>query len=228
MAAAGLLLEPARELVAELLQHGRAQQPQFRSKAPVPAVPGLRAFDQDAARLAREQRQAALLASIDRAKRVAHAKWQAERPSVLAELKSSRPPADAVEGAAQPGSGARPWQAPPPAHPAEPGTAAPDVSRLHTEMQQMRTYMHTLEARLASTGGAGAPSSLADNQGSGPARPTRRDAAGSRAAGSSAAAAPLQPKLRSPTPERGSAARLAPVSEECAGEVESPISDNMS
>eukprot|EP01047_Picozoa_sp_COSAG01_P005913 COSAG01_NODE_208_length_21996_cov_31.972097_9_plen_527_part_00 len=71
--------------------HADVAPPYPYSQPQRPQQPELRPFDVEGARRAREQRRAQLDASVARARTIARAKWEAERPIVLAELKHNRP-----------------------------------------------------------------------------------------------------------------------------------------
>lgn len=170
----------------------------------------VRPFDPAGTVELRHQRRASMAASIERAKRVARAKWEAERPSILAELKQNRPSSnDALRRQASsrepsnrrselPGAV---WQPPPAADP-EAGadrTADEELAQLRAQMQQMKQYVRTMEAMV------------------------------SQQVASKAVAGPLVGETTRPsdpgiTPDSQPQIALAPVAEDSAAEVESPLS----
>lgn len=181
----------------------------------------LRPFDPAGAEAARRQRQASMATSIERAKRVARAKWEAERPSVLAELKQNRPlgsdedrhsrcrrTSSSAECGARRESLDCAWKPP---HVAAAGTADPaaqeELARLRMQMQQMKQYVSTMETMVGQTL---AREAVAAPQVAAPVAPVP---------------APTPPTAVASTAVMQHAIPLAPVTEDSAAELESPLSN---
>ncbi len=170
----------------------------------------VRPFDPAGVQAARQQRRASMAESIERARRVARAKWESERPSILAELKQNRPPSDdqrrqagrreSSNRSSEPLGGV--WIPPPAAAPEAGGGRAADeeLARLRVQMQQMKQYVSTMEAML-----------------------------GQQLASKAVAASLVGETTRLPGPDINLDPQiqvpLAPVAEDSIAEVESPLSN---
>ena len=191
--------------------------PSIRESTPVLQCVGklsgtaVRPFDPAGLRAARHQRRTSMAASIERAKRAARAKWEAERPSILAELKQNRPASNdeqhrqVTSRESSERKSALPvgaWQPPTAAAPKARAdrTADEELARLRAQMQQMKQYVQTMEAMV------------------------------SQQLASKAVAGPLVGETTRPsdpgiTPDSQPQITLPPVAEEdSAAEVESPLS----
>jgi hypothetical protein len=217
--------------VDAIWQQPEAQPPSVRAAAGQPTVSGrasirestpalqragnlsgtVRPFDPAGVQAARQQRRASMAASIERARRIARAKWEAERPSILAELKQNRPPSsddrrrqtssqESSTTSSEPLGGV--WKPPPAAAPEAGGDRAADeeLARLRVQMQQMKQYVSTMEAMI-----------------------------GQQLASQAVAVPPVGETARPPgagiNPDSQPQVPLAPVVEDSVAEVESPQSN---